>query len=302
MATPIASRAETVARPAIRGLWWKAATGVWMCLAILAAVLYVGPAVQDLPWPLTENTRATDLTGKLVAKDVVGRDGAILVSAGTTLTEEGLFNRLKEEGVKEVIVRLPSFSMEGHGAKAVFFHVPCAWLTFLTFLAAAWYAGRFLRKLGQSGWQAVREDDHKCAAAMELGLLFAVLATVTGMIFSNNEWGRYWSWDPRQTSILVVLLIFAAYLVLRGAVEDPEKRARLASVYALVSVVPGIFLIWVLPRIVPTLHEGPNTAVIGGGLGGNYRLVLYGLCLPAFLALFTWLFQLRLRVMKREMH
>jgi heme exporter protein C len=194
----------------------------------------------------------------------------------------------------------PMFTIGGHGAKAIFFHVPCAWLACLAYIVAAWYAGHYLRTLRQRGPIKSREDDFKCTAAMELGLLFAVLATITGSIFSHNEWGAYWSWDPRQTSILVVLLIFAAYLVLRGAIENPEARARLSSVYALVALVPGLFLIWVLPRIVPTLHEGPNRAVIGGGLGGSYRLVLYGLALPAFLALFIWLFQLRLRAMKVE--
>lgn len=194
----------------------------------------------------------------------------------------------------------PMFTIGGHGAKAIFFHVPCAWLACLAYIVAAWYAGRYLRTLRQKGATGNAEDDFKCATAMELGLLFAALATITGSIFSRNEWGAYWSWDPRQTSILVVLLIFAAYLVLRGAIESPEVRARLSAVYALVALVPGLFLIWVLPRIVNTLHEGPNQVVIGGGLGGGYRLVLYGLALPAFLALFIWLFQLRLRTMKVE--
>jgi len=143
-------------------------------------------------------------------------------------------------------------------------------------------------------------DDYKCAASMELGLLFSLLTTVTGSIFSQMQWGLYWSWDPRQTSILVICLLFAAYVVLRGAVEDPEKRARLASAYALVAIVPGLFLIWVLPRIVETLHSGPNTAVVGNNLGGNYRLVMYTLALPAFIGLFVWLFQLRVRLFKIE--
>ena len=62
--------------------------------------------------------------------------------------------------------------------------------------------------------------------------------------------------------------------------------------------VPGQFLIFVLPRIVQTLHEGPNNTVVGGQISGNYRLVLYLIVMPAFLALFVWLFQIRLRVMK----
>lgn len=189
----------------------------------------------------------------------------------------------------------PIFTMGGHGAKIIFFHVPCAWLATLAYIVGAIYAIKHLRA---ARGRVAMDSDLKCAAAMELGFLFAVLATVTGSIFSHNEWGAYWSWDPRQTSILVILLIFAAYIVLRGAIAEPEMRARLSSAYALVAVVPGLFLIWVLPRIVETLHSGPNKAVVGGGLSGNYRLVLYGLALPAFLMLFTWMFQLRVRALK----
>lgn len=197
----------------------------------------------------------------------------------------------------------PTFTMGGYGAKILFFHVPCAWLASLTYVISAWYAARFLRAQRAGGGRADAEDaedDLKCAAAMELGLLFAILATVTGSIFSHNEWGLYWSWDPRQTSILVILLIFSAYLALRAAVTEPQTRARLSSVYALVAIVPSLFLIWVLPRIVETLHGEPNKTLVGGQISGNYRLVMYGLILPAFIGLFIWLFQLRLRVMKIE--
>lgn len=191
----------------------------------------------------------------------------------------------------------PMFTAGGHGAKAIFFHVPCAWLTFIAFLVGAFYAARHLLR-GARPHAGL--DDLKSATAMELGLLFSVLATVTGSLFSRNEWGAFWSWDPRQTSILVVLLILAAYGVLRGSVSDPSTRARLSSVYAVVALVPAFFLIWVLPRVMATLHEGPNQTIVGGMIGGNYRAVLYALALPAFLSLFVWLFQIRLRLLRLE--
>ena len=187
----------------------------------------------------------------------------------------------------------PLFTMGGHGAKVFFFHMPNAWLATLTYVMAAWYAVRYLR-----GKDAL--DDLKCAASMELGLLFSILATVTGSIFAHNEWGSYWNWDPRETSIVVIMLIYAAYLVLRAAITEPDKRARLSSVYALVALVPGLFLIWVLPRIVSTLHSEANKGVVGGGIGGQARIVFYSLVMPAFLALFVWLFQLRVRLMRLE--
>src|SRR5207248_7990258 len=137
----------------------------------------------------------------------------------------------------------------------LFFHVPCAWLATIAYVAAAVYAISFLRKL-QKGWEAGREADAKCCVSMELGFLFSILTTITGSIFAHNEWHSYWNWDPRETSILIVVLLLAAYLVLRGAITDPEQRAKLCSAYALVAIVPGQFLIFVLPRIVSVTMHG----------------------------------------------
>jgi heme exporter protein C len=195
----------------------------------------------------------------------------------------------------------PMFTMGGHGAKAFFFHMPNAWLATITYVTGAWYAIKYLQRARNADSTAGNDADLKSAVSMELGLLFSFLAAVTGSIFAKNEWGAYWVWtDPRMVSILVIMLIYAAYLVLRGAIEDPDKRARLCAVYALVAVVPGLFLIWVLPRITQTLHEGANQGVVGGGLGGNVRIVLYTFVMPAFIGLFVWLFQLRLRLMRLE--
>lgn len=186
------------------------------------------------------------------------------------------------------------------GARIVVLHVPCAWVACLAYIVAAFYAIGVLRNVGRGEGNRWMHPDRGCAAAMELGLLFSVLTTVTGSIFSRLQWGAFWSWDPRQTSILVIMFLFAAYLVLRGAVSDRQLMARLSAAYALLAAVPGLFLIWVLPRIVPTLHQEANRAVIGGGLDAQYRLVLYAFALPAMLAVYSWLQNLRMRVLALE--
>jgi heme exporter protein C len=198
-----------------------------------------------------------------------------------------------------VYVRPAEGFMYPDGARIIIMHVPCAWIACLAYVVAAWNAVGVLRaaRMAATRWRA---SDNRCAAAMEIGLMFSALTTATGSIFSRLQWGAFWSWDPRQTSILVIMLLFAAYLVLRSAVTDEGSRAKLSSAYAVVAVIPGLFLIWVLPRIVSTLHGGANQAVIGGGLDSQYRMVLYGLALPGFLGLFAWLMQLRTRVATLE--
>ena len=189
------------------------------------------------------------------------------------------------------------FALDGHAAKIVFFHVPCAWIATLALIIACVYAFQHLR--ARRGSPAALEADFKCATSMELGFLFAALATVTGSIFAKLQWGQYWVWnEPRMVSILIVLLIFAAYVVLRGSVDEPDKRARLTTVYTLVSLIPLLFLLWVFPRIVETLHAGPNQSFVKGQISSGFRIVMYGLGMPSYIGLFVWMFQLRLRTLK----
>jgi heme exporter protein C len=187
------------------------------------------------------------------------------------------------------------FGQGGDKARAVFFHVPSAILSSLCYFVGFVYAGMYLF----SDKHRNLEIDAKSGIAMELGLLFCILATVTGSIFAGIQWGSFWNWDPRETSIVIMLLLYCSYVVLRAALSGRgEMRARLSAVYALVAVVPAQFLIWAVPRLlagnhpVDTLQDPKNTSIA-------YKLVLYPSFL-AFLLVFIWLFQLRLRAYKLE--
>ncbi|NUP98893.1 MAG: cytochrome c biogenesis protein CcsA [Armatimonadetes bacterium] len=134
------------------------------------------------------------------------------------------------------------------GYRAVFFHVPLAWAGCVAFLVAAWQAARFLLT------RQPLADAAACGAA-ESGLVLCLLATLTGMIFAQSQWGKAWNWDPRQTSIFFVLLIYAAYLVFRQAVDDEALRGRLSASYLLLAVLPMLWLVAVFPRTAPvSLH------------------------------------------------
>lgn len=139
----------------------------------------------------------------------------------------------------------------GQSSRILFFHVPMAWTAFLAFVAAGVWSILYLARRNP-------DQDRAAAAAVELGLVFCVLATVTGAMWARVEWGAWWNWDPRQTSITVVLVFYAAYLVLRGAVEDADARARLSAAYAILGLIVAPFFIFVLPRMVDfTLHPEP---------------------------------------------
>jgi heme exporter protein C len=136
----------------------------------------------------------------------------------------------------------------GQSSRILFFHVPMAWVSFVAFIAAGVWSLLFL-------WRRDPKHDRAAAVAVELGLLFGVLATVTGALWARVMWGAYWNWDPRQTSIAIALLFYGAYLALRSSLEDRDQRARLSAAYAVLGLAVAPFLFFIMPRIMPfSLH------------------------------------------------
>jgi heme exporter protein C len=179
---------------------------------------------------------------------------------------------------------IPQYEGLGDAGRIIIMHVPTAWVTSLAFTVSAFYSALYL-------WRRSPEHDAGAVAAAEVGFVFCILATVSGAIFAQIVWGVFWNWDPRETSIVVLLLIYAAYFALRSALDDPERRRRLSAVYNLFAAVTMPFLLFVAPRVAEsTLH--PNCAFIQGskcdgitlqlsgvkiGLLGDNRLDLLGL-------------------------
>jgi heme exporter protein C len=182
----------------------------------------------------------------------------------------------------------PAQGFIGESSRIVFFHVPCAWTATLAFLVAAAYSLAYL--IGRD-----RRRDDVAAAAVRLGLLFAVLALVTGSLFARIMWGSYWNWDPRESSFLLLIFLYAAYLFLRSAVEDPDRRATISAAYALFATVLMPFLVFVAPRITQSLH--PQTVINPQGkilMDTPTRAVFFG-GLVGFSAVFLWMLSLETR-------
>jgi heme exporter protein C len=181
----------------------------------------------------------------------------------------------------------------GQTGRILYFHVPAAWVSFVAFLCAGYFSIRYL-----AGRRP--EHDRKAAVAVELGLTFGVLATIAGAIWARVQWGAYWNWDPRQTSITMVLLFYGAYLALRGAIDDRETRSRLAAAYALLGVVLSPFLYFVLPRITYSLHPEPVINAAGKvEMDISMRWVLFT-GVACFTLLFFWLHDLQCRLLAQR--
>lgn len=173
-------------------------------------------------------------------------------------------------------------------AKIIFFHVPTAWLTVIAFLMSTVYSIQYLRKKNL-------DDDAKSYTAAQLGMIFCILATVTGAIWAKFAWGSYWSWDPRQTSIFALLLIYGAWFALRSSIESEEKRASLSAVYSIIAFLTVPFFIFIMPRIMNGLHPGSaddtNTGpIVDFKMNGN-MLMIFFLSLFAFTILYFWMWR-----------
>jgi heme exporter protein C len=201
-------------------------------------------------------------------------------------------------GVWFVIVILAAFfyaptavGFKGESARIVFFHVPQAWVAVLAFCVNLVASLRYLRTRNAL-------DDARAAAAARLGLVFSVLATITGSLFAHVMWNSFWNWDPREVSIAILLLIYAAYFALREAIPDEERRASLSAAYAVLAFVTMPFLVFVVPRIYWSLH--PDTIIGATGklklqMGSRMLQVLFG-SLVGFTGLFVWLYTLDVRL------
>ena len=185
-------------------------------------------------------------------------------------------------------------------ARIIFFHVPTAWLSVVAFLTSMVYAIQYLRTRDLA-------YDIRSSAAAGLGFMFCILATLTGAVWAKFNWGSYWNWDPRETSIFVLLLIYGAYFSLRSAVETEEKRATLSSAYSIIAAVTVPFFIFIMPRIMTGLHPGAKGDPEGAGpvvefkMSPNMRVIFFS-SLIAFTLLFYWMFTLRVRTAQVEAH
>jgi heme exporter protein C len=124
------------------------------------------------------------------------------------------------------IARLPEETQQGVTFKIIFFHVPM-WAAAVTAACAA-----LLASVGFLVTKNFRFDA-AAVAVTEVGLAFTTVGLVTGSIWGREIWGIWWTWDARLTSALVCWLLYAGYLMLRKAIEEPTQRATFAAVFSI---------------------------------------------------------------------
>ncbi|MCX8123960.1 MAG: cytochrome c biogenesis protein CcsA [Spirochaetes bacterium] len=192
-----------------------------------------------------------------------------------------------------IFMWVPPASILGETSRIVYLHVPLAWVATLAFAVAGWAAIQYVRK-------KKIVYIHYARSSVHIGFFFCILTVITGSLWAKVMWGSYWNWDPRQTSIVLLLLMYIAYFSLHQIVTNPAQAPMLESVYLIIAFVASPFLIFVAPRMYPSLHPDPiiNT---GGQIhfDTDMRLVLI-LSVVSFTILYAIILRLFSRMMMLE--
>ena len=178
----------------------------------------------------------------------------------------------------------------GETSRIMLYHVPQAWIATISFLISMIYSVIYLSKRKYTA-------DLVAVTAAELGFFFCILATISGSIFAKSTWGSYWNWDPRETSIVILLMIYGAYFALRSAISDADRKKTFAAIYSVLAFVTVPFFIFILPRIAISLHPENTMNPVDPQLDARFLIVFIS-SLVAFTGLFVWIFNLKYRVLK----
>ncbi len=185
----------------------------------------------------------------------------------------------------------PPTEVLGNMSRVLFFHVPVAWVSVIAFMYAGVMSIADLRKINTG------IDDLKNQAyhATLIGIVFSMLALLTGAIWAKVNWNSFWNWDPRQKTIVFLLLVYIAYLSLFKAIKNESKRRRIGAVYLILAMVTVPLFVFILPRMADTLHpdiisnKNNYTAI-----DSRIRVILY-----ASVCAYTMLFTVILRLLNK---
>jgi len=174
--------------------------------------------------------------------------------------------------------------------RVLHFHVPMWFGMVLLLLSSVVYAIKNLANPSE-------KNDVMSLELANVGVLFGVMGIITGMIWANYTWGEPWSNDPKQNAAAIGCLIYFAYFILRGSIEDENAKARISAIYNIFAFAILIPLLFILPRLTDSLHpgNGGNPGFNAYDLDNDLRKVFYTAVLGWTLLGF-WIASIRIRM------
>lgn len=190
------------------------------------------------------------------------------------------------------LVVAPPDAEQGDVQRLMYVHVPAAWLAYLSFGVVFVASVAYLRT-GRIRW------DRVAVASAEIGVLFCSLTLLLGSLWGHPVWGTWWTWDPRLTTTVVLLLVYVGYLSLRRVADSPSRRAHWSAVIGVVGFidVPIVHMSVVWWR---SLHQEPTVIRAGAPTMDTTMLVALLVGTVAFSLAYGYLMAVRLRVGRLE--
>ena len=188
------------------------------------------------------------------------------------------------------VMPVPRLNILNETIRNLYFHVPM-WFTMIVLFAGAFgYSIKYLRT-------GDLKDDVYAVQFTNTGIFFSILGMLTGMEWAQYTWGAAWSNDPKQLGTALSMLIYFAYTILRGGLKDDEKKAKISAVYNVFAFAMMIPLIFILPRMVDSLHpgNGGNPAFKQYDLDSGMRMVFYP-AVVGWILLGLWIATLKIRL------
>ncbi|MEP2670019.1 MAG: cytochrome c biogenesis protein CcsA [Cyclobacteriaceae bacterium] len=192
------------------------------------------------------------------------------------------------------LMAVPRLVIVNESIRALYFHVPMWFGMVVMFLISTIYAIKYLRT------PSIKSDILSVEFA-NTGLVFGLLGIFTGMVWANYTWGSPWHGDPKQNAAAIALLVYLAYFVLRGSVDNQEQRSRLSAVYNIFAFAAMIPLIFIIPRMTSSMHpgNGGNPGFNTYDLDSRMRMVFYPAVI-GWILLGVWIATLRVRMRNAE--
>jgi heme exporter protein C len=189
---------------------------------------------------------------------------------------------------------VPPDAEQGDVQRLMYVHVPAAWLAFMSFGVVFLASIAYLRT-GRIHWDRVG------VASTEIGVVFCSLTLLLGSLWGRPVWGTWWTWDPRLTTTLVLLLIYLGYLSLRRVADSPSQRARWSAVVGVVGFVdvPIVHMSVVWWR---SLHQQASVVRLGAPTLDGRMLATLLFATVAFSVAYGYLMVVRLRIGRLEDH
>ncbi len=192
--------------------------------------------------------------------------------------------------VAGLIGPVPELHILNETIRNVYFHVPMWFTMLILYLISVIYSIKYLNTNDM-------RHDVMAVEAVNVGIVFCGFGLLTGMLWANITWGEPWPNDPKLNGSAIATLMYLAYLVLRNALEEEQKRAKISAVYNIFAFPIMVVLLYILPKLTDSLHPGSGGNSTFGDLDmDNYMRPVFYTAVIGWILTGIWVCTIRYRV------